>query len=128
MCRTLRSELTFGDPNGFLCLYVGRISKEKRMDVLVDAIKDLPGVYLAIIGTNRRPTTAVASHFAVLRTGDGPSAHTYAAMHGKANRIYCKPRFLSHSELAEVSNFLIDILADLTCCVGNVLGTVLCVE
>jgi hypothetical protein len=43
MCRTLRSELTFGDPNGFLCLYVGRISKEKRMDVLVDASRTCPG-------------------------------------------------------------------------------------
>jgi glycosyltransferase involved in cell wall biosynthesis len=42
----------FGDTseNAFLCVYVGRISKEKRMEVLIDAIKDQPGVYLAIIG------------------------------------------------------------------------------
>lgn len=80
---SLRNELTFGDPNAFLCVYVGRISKEKRMDVLIDAIRQLPGTYLAIIG-------------------DGPSGQTYAAMHGKQNRIHCKPRFLSHSELAEV--------------------------
>ena len=50
VCRSLRNELTFGDPNAFLCCYVGRISKEKRMDVLIDAIKQLPGTYLAIIG------------------------------------------------------------------------------
>jgi glycosyltransferase involved in cell wall biosynthesis len=37
-----------------------------------------------------------------LNAGDGPSAATYARKHGKANRIYCKPRFLSHEELAQV--------------------------
>ena len=34
--------------------------------------------------------------------GDGPSAPFFEAMHGKENRIYCKPRFLNHAELAEV--------------------------
>ena len=79
----LRNEMMFGDKNGFLCVYVGRISKEKRIDVIVDAVKALDGVYLAVVG-------------------DGPSAAAYAGLHGKHNRIYCKPKFLSHSELAEV--------------------------
>jgi glycosyltransferase involved in cell wall biosynthesis len=79
----LRKELTFGDPEGFLCVYVGRISREKRIDVIVSAVKQIPGAYLAIIG-------------------DGPSAPVYASQHGKANRLYCVPRFLSHEEIAAV--------------------------
>jgi hypothetical protein len=49
----LRSELMFGDKNGFLCVYVGRISNEKRMDVIMEAVRKLDGkrtAYLAIIG------------------------------------------------------------------------------
>jgi glycogen synthase len=46
----LRSELTFGNENGFLCVFVGRIALEKRLDFLVDVISKLDGVYLAIIG------------------------------------------------------------------------------
>ena len=34
--------------------------------------------------------------------GDGPQAEEYAQLHGKDNRIYCKPRFLNHDELAQV--------------------------
>lgn len=83
-----RRELTFGDENGFLCVYVGRISGEKRLDVIIDAIKDLrqdgqSRAYLAIIG-------------------DGPAASKYAKLHGKENAIYCRPKFLEHHELAEV--------------------------
>lgn len=40
--------------------------------------------------------------FSIFFTGDGPTAHLYAAMHGAENRLYCKPRFLTHDELAEV--------------------------
>lgn len=81
----LRSEMLFGDASSeaFLCVYVGRISKEKRLDVIVEAVKNIPNAYLAIIG-------------------DGPSAPFYAAVHGKESRIYCKPRFLTHAELARV--------------------------
>ena len=77
--------MIFNDPNpdAFLCVYVGRISKEKRLDVIVEAVRNVEGAYLAIIG-------------------DGPGAPYYAAAHGKESRIYCKPRFLSHCELAEV--------------------------
>lgn len=79
----VRAKLTFGDAQGFLCVYVGRISREKRLDVIVAAVKKIPGAYLAIIG-------------------DGPSAPLYSAMHGKANRVYCIPEFLSHDELAQI--------------------------
>jgi glycosyltransferase involved in cell wall biosynthesis len=85
----LRKEMMFGDENGFLCVYVGRISGEKRLDVVIEAIKNLEindgkKAYLAIIG-------------------DGPSAAKYAEYHGPENRVYCRPKFLNHPELAEVS-------------------------
>lgn len=80
--RKLRSELTFNDPEAFLCVYVGRISNEKRIHIIREAISDLPHVYLAIIG-------------------DGPTAPVWAKLHSKENKIYCRPKFLSHSELAE---------------------------
>ena len=83
LSRDIRKELTFGNPDAFLCVYVGRISKEKRMDVMIEAMRGIDNAYLAIIG-------------------DGPSASTYAAMHGKENRLYCKPRFLAHAELARI--------------------------
>jgi len=81
--RKLRGEMTFGDKKGFLCAYVGRISREKRIDVLIEAVQQIPGCYLAIVG-------------------DGPSAAIYAKLHGAANRIFCRPQFLEHAELAEV--------------------------
>jgi glycosyltransferase involved in cell wall biosynthesis len=45
--------MTFNDPNPnvFLCVYVGRISREKRLDILIDAVKDIEDIYLAIVGT-----------------------------------------------------------------------------
>lgn len=73
----------FGDINGFLCVYVGRISREKRLDIIIDAIREIDCVYLAIIG-------------------DGPSANIYAKLHGKQNRVFCVPKFFSHDELAEI--------------------------
>jgi hypothetical protein len=42
--------LTFGNENAFLCVYVGRISKEKKIDVIVDALKGIKNAYLAIVG------------------------------------------------------------------------------
>lgn len=75
--------MMFGDTNGFLCVYVGRLSVEKQIDILIEATKNLPNVYLAIVG-------------------DGPSGKQYSALHGAENRVYCRPRFLSHEELAQV--------------------------
>lgn len=76
----------FGDEKGFLCVYVGRISNEKRLDIVIDVMRQLRGprkAYLAIVG-------------------DGPSAPVYAQLHGPEHRVHCQPRFLSHAELAEV--------------------------
>jgi glycosyltransferase involved in cell wall biosynthesis len=79
----LRNDMCFGDKQGFLCVYTGRISREKRLDVIIDAIQQIDHCYLAIIG-------------------DGPSASIYAKLHGKENRIFCCPKFLDHDELADV--------------------------
>ena len=79
----LRVDMTFGDKQGFLCVYIGRISREKRIDIIIDAVQQIPHCYLAIIG-------------------DGPSAPIYAKLHGKENRIFCRPQFLDHEELANV--------------------------
>ncbi len=38
-------QLTFGHPDAFLMLYVGRLSPEKSISVLLDALK-LPGVFV----------------------------------------------------------------------------------
>lgn len=84
--RALRREMMFGDADGFLCVYVGRISNEKRLDIVIDVMRRLSGprrAYLAIVG-------------------DGPSAPVYAQFHGPEHGVYCRPRFLSHAELAEV--------------------------
>jgi len=48
--QSLRDDMTFGDKNAFLCVYVGRISKEKRIDVIVEAVRSIDGAYLAIVG------------------------------------------------------------------------------
>ena len=81
--RKLHRELTFDDPKGFLCVYVGRISKEKRIETIFEAISSLDNVYLALIG-------------------DGPTANQWAELHSKSNKLYCKPKFLSHEDLAEI--------------------------
>ena len=70
----IRDAFTFGHkPDAFLCVFVGRISREKRIDVLVDALRGIPGAYLAIVG-------------------DGPSASVYGSLHGDINRVYCQVR------------------------------------
>eukprot|EP01038_Epipyxis_sp_PR26KG_P008282 gene8282-11211_t len=83
----LRKEMMFGDENGFLCVYVGRISTEKKLDIIINAVKNLKD-------------NGVAAYIALV--GDGPIAKQYAKLHGKQNRLYCKPNFLTHLELAEV--------------------------
>lgn len=81
--KELRREMTFGNENGFLCVFVGRIALEKRLDFMVDVIRKIEGAYFAIIG-------------------DGPNAEQYMKLHGQHNRVYCKPQFLSHIQLAEI--------------------------
>jgi glycosyltransferase involved in cell wall biosynthesis len=50
---------------------------------VIEAVQEVPNAYLAIIG-------------------DGPAASIYAAQHKAANRVYCKPAFLTHEELSTV--------------------------
>lgn len=78
----LKKKLTFGDKKGFLCLYTGRISNEKRIDLILAAVQRLDNAYLAVVG-------------------DGPIAAKFAEMHGEENRLYCKPGFFHHNELSE---------------------------
>jgi glycosyltransferase involved in cell wall biosynthesis len=77
----VRKRLMFGNANGFLCLYTGRISNEKRIDLILAAVQKLDNAYLAVVG-------------------DGPIASKYAEMHGEESRLYCKPGFCNHDELA----------------------------
>ena len=42
------------------------------------------------------------SLFLFILTGDGPAAKTYSKLHGKENRVYCKPQFFNHDELAAI--------------------------
>ena len=79
----MRKKLSFGNPDGFLVVYAGRISHEKRLDIVIEAVKDMDNVYLAIVG-------------------DGPAGAHYGTLHSKSNKIYCMPVFLTHAELAEV--------------------------
>ena len=78
---TLREELTFGNKDAFLCIYTGRISNEKRIDLVLGAVQKLENAYLAVVG-------------------DGPIASKYAGMHGPENRLYCKPGFCNHEALS----------------------------
>ena len=80
----LRSELMFGDgarPDRILVIYAGRLDLDKRIDELVDIIRRVPSAYLAIVGS-------------------GALADDLQALHGKENRIYCKPGFVTHAQLA----------------------------
>ena len=78
---TLREELTFGHKDAFLCIFTGRISNEKRIDLILGAVQKLDNAYLAVVG-------------------DGPIAPKFAAMHGEENRLYCKPGFCGHEALS----------------------------
>jgi len=83
--QAIRSRLTFGHPDGFLLLYVGRLSLEKGIELLLDALMlpEMDNVYLAIIG-------------------DGPTAADLASFHGEGHRVFCQPGFLPHRELAKL--------------------------
>lgn len=84
----LRKEMTFNDPNPFLLVYVGRISNEKRLDIVISALKKL------------KKNSTKTPYLAII--GDGPAAPKYLALHGKENQIYCQPKFLNHPKLAEI--------------------------
>lgn len=49
--REMRERLTGGHPEASLIVYVGRVSKEKNLDELLEPIRRLPGARLAIVGS-----------------------------------------------------------------------------
>ncbi|ROZ61770.1 glycosyltransferase family 1 protein [Kocuria soli] len=49
--RSMRERLTGGHPEAPLIVYVGRVSKEKNLDDLVEPIRRLPQARLAIVGS-----------------------------------------------------------------------------
>ncbi|MEJ2292529.1 MAG: glycosyltransferase, partial [Deinococcales bacterium] len=48
--QAMRSRLTGGQPHAPLVVYAGRVSFEKRVDVLADAVKRLPDTRFAVVG------------------------------------------------------------------------------
>ncbi|CAM9359036.1 unnamed protein product [Phaeothamnion confervicola] len=79
-CSATRRALTFGHPDAFLVVYVGRLAPEKGLDTLITVAQSVDNLYLAIVG-------------------DGPLGGYLASLHGAANRVYCRPGFLSHDDL-----------------------------
>lgn len=49
--RDMREHLTQGHPDSPLILYIGRLSKEKNLDDLLEPIRRLPGARLAFVGS-----------------------------------------------------------------------------
>lgn len=47
----MRRRLTDGHPGDRLMLYVGRLSKEKNLEALLEPVRRLPGTRLALVGT-----------------------------------------------------------------------------
>jgi glycosyltransferase involved in cell wall biosynthesis len=47
---SMRARLTAGEPHRPLVVYAGRVSFEKRVDVLADAVRRLPEVRFAVVG------------------------------------------------------------------------------
>lgn len=77
-----REDLTFGIPNAFLMTYVGRVTAEKDIQFLLDAMARVPdNVVFAIIGT-------------------GSMAPEIKKMHGRKHRIHCTGEIRSRAQVA----------------------------
>merc|ERR1712050_647552 len=77
-----RRQLTFGIPNAFLMVYVGRVTAEKDIQFLVDALQRAPkNVVLALIGP-------------------GSMTEELKKIHGPQHRLYCTGGFASREEVA----------------------------
>jgi glycosyltransferase involved in cell wall biosynthesis len=61
--RAMRERLSGGHADDFIALYVGRISREKNVHLLRDAVAALPGVRLALVGGGPE-LEAMQRHFA----------------------------------------------------------------
>lgn len=79
-----RQRLTFGIPNAYLMVYLGRVTAEKDVQFLVDALKRAPeNVVLALVG----PGSLVAE---------------LSSMHGKEHRLYCTGEYVDRAQAALV--------------------------
>eukprot|EP00927_Polykrikos_kofoidii_P084909 TRINITY_DN9094_c0_g1_i1.p1 TRINITY_DN9094_c0_g1~~TRINITY_DN9094_c0_g1_i1.p1 ORF type:complete len:438 (-),score=55.64 TRINITY_DN9094_c0_g1_i1:48-1361(-) len=77
-----RENLTFGIPNAYLLVYAGRVTAEKDIQFLVDALERAPkNVVLALIGP-------------------GSMTSELSKLHGKEHRLHCTGDFVSRERLA----------------------------
>lgn len=83
------------DDDAILLVYAGRLSHEKRIDLLIEALHRLRSTSSQTNGTSQTKPRPI--YLALV--GDGPSANKYAQLHSAERGIYCKPRFLDHWEL-----------------------------
>jgi len=77
-----RQRLTFGLPNAYLMVYVGRVTAEKDIQFLVDSMARAPkNVVLALIGP-------------------GSMCDELCKLHGPESRIFCEGKFVGREEVA----------------------------
>jgi len=77
-----RERLTFGIPNSFLMAYVGRVTAEKDIQFLVDALERTPkNVVLALVGA-------------------GSMCEQLKKLHGKEHRLHCTGDFVNREQVA----------------------------
>jgi len=77
-----RERLTFGLPDAYLLVYVGRVTAEKDVQFLVDALKRAPKrVVLALIGP-------------------GSLTAELSKLHGPEQRLYCTGQLVGREEVA----------------------------
>jgi len=77
-----RERLTFGIEDAFLMAYVGRVTAEKDVQFLVDALKRAPkNVVLALVGS-------------------GSMVEDLKKLHGKENRLHCSGDFVGREQVA----------------------------
>ncbi|CAM9813108.1 unnamed protein product [Ascophyllum nodosum] len=88
----VRDRLTFGNPDGLLVVYVGRLGPEKRMDKLIQMCASVDGVYLALIGDGALGARLAERHGCWTNQGNRRSR----------GGVYCRPKFLGHKDLAPV--------------------------
>ncbi len=79
---TLKSLLTFNSRFPILYLYVGRVDKDKDIQTIIDLLAPYDDCFLTIIG-------------------GGTLSNHFNKLHGKHNRIYSIPKFLSQEELVD---------------------------
>eukprot|EP00945_MAST-04E_sp_MAST-4E-sp1_P004001 g4001.t1 len=83
--KRLRNTLMFGEHNNvnsnMLLVYAGRLDLDKRVDEIIKLVERVDGVYIALVG-------------------HGVMGEDLKQLHGEKRRIYCKPGFVTHEELA----------------------------